>query len=184
MSTLERAMGLLQELPERKLEAVYMYMRFVNSQTDDADLIPPKNKDVNSIAGIAHEYASPGLMEKDTTALENAAVEKLTEKDSMEKRKKGFQGLMSFAGTLPEDFDYKKELEGQERKNMLVLFDTNILLDIYFKHAQGTVHKLLMHSSLTAGLYNGVYWKFTAPKGWNTPKASRPPHGRPPALPG
>ena len=30
---------------------------------------------------------------------------------SMEKRQRGFQGLMSFAGTLPDDFDYKKELE-------------------------------------------------------------------------
>lgn len=30
---------------------------------------------------------------------------------TLEKRQRGFQGLMSFAGTLPEDFDYKKELE-------------------------------------------------------------------------
>lgn len=34
-----------------------------------------------------------------------------SEENSYEKRKQGFQGLQSFAGTLPEDFDYKRELE-------------------------------------------------------------------------
>ena len=35
-----------------------------------------------------------------------------TEKEKdIERRKRGFQELLSFAGTLPEDFDYKKELE-------------------------------------------------------------------------
>lgn len=34
-----------------------------------------------------------------------------SEEKSYEKRLAGFQGLISFAGTLPEDFDYKKELE-------------------------------------------------------------------------
>ena len=34
MSTLEKAIGLLQEMPENKLEAVYMYIRFVDSQAD------------------------------------------------------------------------------------------------------------------------------------------------------
>lgn len=75
MSTLEKAIGLLQEMPENKLEAVYMYIRFVNSQTD------------SDVSG---------------------ATEK--EKD-VERRKRGFQELLSFAGTLPDDFDYKKELE-------------------------------------------------------------------------
>ncbi len=75
MSTLEKAIGLLQEMPENKLEAVYMYIRFVDSQTDsDVSVTTEKEKD-------------------------------------MEKRKRGFQELLSFAGTLPEDFDYKKELE-------------------------------------------------------------------------
>lgn len=75
MSTLEKAIGLLQEMPENKLEAVYMYMRFVDSQAD-------------------------------------SDVSVTTEKErGIEKRRKGFQGLLSFAGTLSEDFDYKKELE-------------------------------------------------------------------------
>ncbi len=75
MSTLEKAIGLLQEMPENKLEAVYMYICFVSSQTDNDVFVTAK---------------------KET---------------DMEKRRKGFQGLLSFAGTLPEDFDYKKELE-------------------------------------------------------------------------
>lgn len=74
MSTLEKAMGLLQVLPERQLDAVYMYMRFVYSHSDGSDFI-------------------------------------LAKESSVEKRRKGFQGLISFAGTLPEDFDYKQELE-------------------------------------------------------------------------
>lgn len=75
MSTLEKAIGLLQEMPENKLEAVYMYIRFVDSQADsDVSVTAEKEKDI-------------------------------------ERRKRGFQELLSFAGTLPEDFDYKKELE-------------------------------------------------------------------------
>lgn len=77
MSTLEKAIGLLQKMPEHKLETVYTYMCFVNSQTEEA------------------ESASSELNDADSTA----------------RKQRGFQGLLSFAGTLPEDFDYKKELE-------------------------------------------------------------------------
>ena len=82
MSTLEKAIGLLQEMPESKLEAVYMYIRFVDSQSDSNEVIPAPNKSIDSL-----------------------------HKSTLEERQRGFQGLMSFAGTLPEDFDYKKELE-------------------------------------------------------------------------
>lgn len=82
MSTLEKAIGLLQEMPESKLEAVYMYIRFVDSQSDSNEAIPAPNISIDSL-----------------------------HKRTLEERQRGFQGLMSFAGTLPEDFDYKKELE-------------------------------------------------------------------------
>ncbi len=95
MSTLEKAIGLLQEMPENKLEAVYMYIRFVNSQSDGDENISAANKSADSLMGIARERANPSLAEKST----------------VEERQRGFQGLMSFAGTLPENFDYKKELE-------------------------------------------------------------------------
>lgn len=84
MSTLEKAIGLLQEMPENKLEAIYMYIRFVNAQPDSNADIPDKNM---------------------------TAIKKSVQKNAVEKRQRGFQGLLSFAGTLPEDFDYKKELE-------------------------------------------------------------------------
>ncbi len=77
MSTLEKAIGLLQRMPEHKLETVYTYMCFVDSQTDNVDSASPEKNDADSIA----------------------------------RKQRGFQGLLSFAGTLPEDFDYKKELE-------------------------------------------------------------------------
>lgn len=77
MSTLEKAIGLLQRMPQHKLETVYTYMCFVDSQTDDVDSASPEKNDADSIA----------------------------------RKQRGFQGLLSFAGTLPEDFDYKKELE-------------------------------------------------------------------------
>ena len=111
MSTLEKAIGLLQEMPENKLEAVYMYIRFVDSQSDSNEAIPAPNKSIDSLMGIAHEYAPPSVMEKETDAFENAVIEKFAHESTLEKRQRGFQGLMSFAGTLPEDFDYKKELE-------------------------------------------------------------------------
>ncbi len=68
MSTLEKAINLLHEMPERELENVYMYMRFIISRIDD-------------------------------------------DKDSLEKSMSGLEVLRSFAGVLPEDFDYEKELE-------------------------------------------------------------------------
>lgn len=86
MSTLEKAIGLLQKMPESKLEAIYMYICFVDSQSDSNEAIPTPGKSIDSLMGIAH-------------------------KKTLEERQRGFQGLISFAGTLPEDFDYKKELE-------------------------------------------------------------------------
>lgn len=111
MSTLEKAIGILREMPENKLEAVYMYIRFVDSQSDNNEAISTTKESINSLIGIAHEYANPSLVEKETDAFENAVIEKFAHKSTLEERQRGFQGLMSFAGTLPEDFDYKKELE-------------------------------------------------------------------------
>ncbi len=98
MSTLEKAIGMLEVLPESKVEAVCAFIRLLDSQEFQNLTKPePVNKDaIHDMYGIAHEYT-------DTTQIE--------------KRQKGFQGLMSFAGTLPNDFDYKKELdEAREEK--------------------------------------------------------------------
>lgn len=98
MSTLEKAIGLLREMPENKLEAIYMYIRFVNSQSDSIEDISSPNKSTDSFTETAHAIK------------EEADVSEHSE-NTAEERRRGFQGLMSFAGTLPEDFDYKKELD-------------------------------------------------------------------------
>lgn len=73
MSTLEKAINLLQTMPENKLEAVYMYMRFVSTQDDEP---APAKKSARSIAGIAHEYANPRLRPLEKEAFANAMAEK------------------------------------------------------------------------------------------------------------
>lgn len=78
MSTLEKAIGLLQDMPEHKVEAVYMYMCFVNSQIDNDKIILTPQEPLDSL---------------------------MNQERSMEERQRGFQGLLSFAGTLPEDFN-------------------------------------------------------------------------------
>lgn len=74
MSTLEKTIILLREMPEQSLESLYDFIRSIwihqNIKTENPE---------NSV---------------DTS-------------ESME----GFRTLQSFAGTLPADFDYKKELE-------------------------------------------------------------------------
>lgn len=74
MSTLEKTITLLQEMPERSLESLYDFIRSIWIRQDI---------DINRPEDPAHTSKS------------------------ME----GFQVLQSFAGTLPADFDYKKELE-------------------------------------------------------------------------
>lgn len=74
MSTLEKAMNLLQTMPENKLEAIYMYMRFVSAQTDEPTV--PGVKSARSIVGIAHEYANPELIPLEKEAFANAMAEK------------------------------------------------------------------------------------------------------------
>ena len=75
MSTLEKAMELLQKMPEQKIEAIYTYICFVNSQMD-AEEISPKKKDAKSIVGIAHKYANPDLIPLEKEAFANAMAEK------------------------------------------------------------------------------------------------------------
>ncbi|MCM1124584.1 MAG: hypothetical protein NC416_18570 [Eubacterium sp.] len=109
MSTLEKAIGLLREMPENKLEAVYMYIRFVDSQTDNNEGTSSSN--IDSLEETSHKHENPTLAQKEMDAVENTVTEKHSLENTPEKRLQGFQGLMSFAGTLPEDFDYKKELK-------------------------------------------------------------------------
>ena len=74
MSTLEKTIVLLQEMPEQSLESLYDFIRSIWLHPDS------KTKHSENSVDIS---------------------------ESME----GFRVLQSFAGTLPADFDYKKELE-------------------------------------------------------------------------
>lgn len=70
MSTLEKTITLLREMPEHSLESLYDFIRSIWIQQE--------------------------------TGVDSADISKSVE---------GFKVLQSFAGTLPADFDYEKELE-------------------------------------------------------------------------
>lgn len=76
MSTLEKAINLLQTMPENMLEAVYLYMRFVSTQIEESTETNRKN--ARSIVGIAHEYANPELIPLEKESFANATAEKHT----------------------------------------------------------------------------------------------------------
>ena len=69
MSTLEKAMNLLQEMPEQTIEAVYAFMQSVLAQQNC-------RAEPSTAFGIAHKYANPALMESERGAFERAMVEK------------------------------------------------------------------------------------------------------------
>lgn len=85
MSTLEKTITLLREMPEQSLESLYdfIYSLWIQQKTDTAS-----SADVDDIS---------------------RSVE-------------GFEVLQSFAGTLPADFDYHKELD-EMRKEKYARFD-------------------------------------------------------------
>lgn len=80
MSTLEKTILLLREMPEQSLESLHDFIRSIWIHQDIKTENPENFVDIS---------------------------------ESME----GFRVLQSFAGTLPADFDYKKELaEMREEK--------------------------------------------------------------------
>lgn len=68
MSTLEKAMNLLQEMPEQTIEAVYAFMQSILARDGHAE--------PSAAFGIAHKYANPALMEQEKGAFERAMAEK------------------------------------------------------------------------------------------------------------
>lgn len=75
MSTLEKAIILLREMPEQSVEIVYRFMQSIKTTQNDIK-------------------QSNALIENNTT-----------------KNIEGLRILQSFAGILPDNFDYKAELE-------------------------------------------------------------------------
>lgn len=74
MSTLEKTIILLREMPEQSLESLYNFIRSILVQ-------------------------------------QNVETRQSVKLDDISKSMEGFNILQSFAGTLPADFDYEKELE-------------------------------------------------------------------------
>lgn len=70
MSILEKTICLLETMPNDKIETVYAFVRFIQSDTYEksSDPISTKRKQVQSMLGIAHEYANPALIEQEEGA--------------------------------------------------------------------------------------------------------------------
>lgn len=80
MSILEKTIGLLETLPSDKIEKVYAFVRFIDSDIYESSSEPTdaKMEAIQSMLGIAHEYANPALMEQEEGAFERAIAEKYT----------------------------------------------------------------------------------------------------------
>ena len=78
MSTLEKTIGLLENMSDDKIETVYAFVRFIDSDTYKLPSEPATAKagKIQSMLGIAHEYANPTLMEQEEGAFERAIAEK------------------------------------------------------------------------------------------------------------
>lgn len=78
MSTLEKTIDLLETMPDDKIETVYAFVRFIDSSTHKipSDPILAKRETIQSMLGIAHEYANPALIEQEEGAFERAIAEK------------------------------------------------------------------------------------------------------------
>lgn len=70
MSTLDKTINLLHELPEQKLETVYAFVRFI--QSDISADIPASS----SAFGMASKYANPEFISKEKETFSNAMVRK------------------------------------------------------------------------------------------------------------
>ena len=73
MSTLEKTIDLLETMPEDKIETVYAFIRFIDSDTYEPPSKPAakKKETIQSMLGIAHEYANPALIEQEDGAFES-----------------------------------------------------------------------------------------------------------------
>ncbi len=73
MSTLEKTIDLLETMPEDKIETVYAFIRFIDSDTYEPPSKPAatKKETIQSMLGIAHEYANPALIEQEDGAFDS-----------------------------------------------------------------------------------------------------------------
>lgn len=95
MSTLEKAIGLLRQMPEPMVEAVYGFMQSMSDQ--EASTAASEN----AAFGIAHKYADPSLIgrEKAFNADTLAALDEVRE---MEAHPEKYKSYHSFSELLSE----------------------------------------------------------------------------------
>lgn len=76
MSALEKTINLLEAMPEDKIETVYAFVRFINSEIHEvpSGSVSTKKEDIRSVLGILHEYADPGLIEQEAGSFERAVT--------------------------------------------------------------------------------------------------------------
>ncbi len=70
MSTLQKAVNILQNMPETELEAAYTYLLFLYEN------YPSQQESTTSAFGIAHKYANPDLIGKEEGAYQDAIYKK------------------------------------------------------------------------------------------------------------
>lgn len=76
MSTLERAIDLLQTIPENEPETVCTFLQFIKSQVAQQGIPDKGSINKTSAFGIAHQYANPDLIPFEKEAFANAMAEK------------------------------------------------------------------------------------------------------------
>ena len=86
MSTLEKAISLLESMPEDQIETVYTFIQFVDSRKNEGmnNTLPRQNADARSILGIAHEYANTALINQEEDAFERSMAQKELQKSFIE----------------------------------------------------------------------------------------------------
>ena len=57
MSILEKTISILETMPNDKIETVYAFVRFIDSDTYESpsEYVPEKTETIQSMLGIAHE---------------------------------------------------------------------------------------------------------------------------------
>lgn len=69
----------LETMPDNQLETVYAFVQFLNSAPNERLQEPAsvKSEAVQSMLGIAHEYANPSLIAQEEGAFERAIAENM-----------------------------------------------------------------------------------------------------------
>lgn len=76
MSALERAMDLLQAIPENELETVCNFLQFIKLQGEGTRSFAGWQQGKDSAFGMFHEYADPERIPQEKEAFAHAMAEK------------------------------------------------------------------------------------------------------------